>query len=311
MKLINVLVAGLVFSLLSSCHEEDLTSRPLEMALRYEFPEGDNEWDKDLEEIAEEYKTYLIYKNLKEDDFDRSWVDAGSSSGVKGSPLNDEQAAFYTNFMKNHIFTFLPPEVTDRVLPIYILMAYHMYTDTPWGASPNQAKYDGMDFWAFCLEGDVPGMFYPQIIRPKTPWDFKVKRGTILKEIMRRIVEKGNIAITVEFENDFDYETQVEWIAGTENNENHYKKRGFPGQMSGTNGYVTIGALRNIASTSPKENLINYMHLAIRYDRDSVLVMYPRETYPKIIRYYDFTVNYLKNNYKWDIAQVAILPKFE
>ena len=98
---------------------------------------------------------------------------------------------------------------------------------------------------------------------------------------------------------------------GTENNENYYKKRGFPGQMSGTNGYVTIGALRNIASTSPKENLINYMHLAIRYDRDSVLVMYPQEKYPKIIRYYDFTVNYLKNNYKWDVAQAAILPKFE
>lgn len=186
-----------------------------------------------------------------------------------------------------------------------------MYVETPWGASPNQAKYDGMDFWAFCLEGDVPGMFYPQIFRPKTPWDFKVRRGVILRELTRKIVEKGNIAVPGEFENDFDYVTQVESTVGTENNENYYKKRGFPGQMSGTNGYVTIGALRNIASTSPKENLINYMHLAIRYDRDSVLVMYPQEKYPKIIRYYDFTVNYLKNNYKWDVAQAAILPKFE
>ena len=116
-------------------------------------------------------------------------MSAGSTfSGVKASPLNDEQAAFYTNFMKNHIFTFLTPEVTDRVLPIYILMAYHMYVETPWGASPNQAKYDGMDFWAFCLEGDVPGMFYPQIFRPKTPWDFNLLGGFILSELTIKIV---------------------------------------------------------------------------------------------------------------------------
>lgn len=54
---------GLAFFLLSSCHEDEiLTPRPLEMELRYEFPEGNNAWDQDLVEIADKFKTYLYIK---------------------------------------------------------------------------------------------------------------------------------------------------------------------------------------------------------------------------------------------------------
>ena len=43
MKIISTIFVGLAFFLLSSCHEDEiLTPRPLEMELRYEFPEGNN-----------------------------------------------------------------------------------------------------------------------------------------------------------------------------------------------------------------------------------------------------------------------------
>ncbi|MFR7876399.1 MAG: hypothetical protein ACLU4J_08395 [Butyricimonas paravirosa] len=66
MKIISTIFVGLALFLLSSCHEDEtLTPRPLEMELRYEFPEGNNAWDQDLVEIADKFKTYLIYKNLQ------------------------------------------------------------------------------------------------------------------------------------------------------------------------------------------------------------------------------------------------------
>ena len=54
MKIISTIFVGLALFLLSSCHEDEtLTPRPLEMELRYEFPEGNNAWDQDLVEIAD------------------------------------------------------------------------------------------------------------------------------------------------------------------------------------------------------------------------------------------------------------------
>ncbi|MFR7876400.1 MAG: hypothetical protein ACLU4J_08400 [Butyricimonas paravirosa] len=67
------------------------------------------------------------------------------------------------DFMKNHVFAFLIPELTDRILPIYIYLAYHMYLDSPLGASPSTTKYDGMDFWAFCLKEMCKDYFIPAL----------------------------------------------------------------------------------------------------------------------------------------------------
>lgn len=181
-----------------------------------------------------------------------------------------------------------------------------MYLDSPLGASPSTTKYDGMDFWAFCLEGDVPGLLYTRIVRPQTPEEYMERRGIILKEILQRIVAKGNIAIPSEFENDFDYETQIVYLAGSESDINYYKTRGFPGQMGPKN--FTIAPLKSISNTSMQRNFIDYMYLAIRYERDVILNLYPEDKYPKIIKYYDFVVNYLKKNYEWDITKIAVLP---
>lgn len=98
-------------------------------------------------------------------------------------------------------------------------------------------------------------------------------------------------------------------LLGTENDKDYYKKRGFPGQLGGR--YDSFGKLLYIKDTSPQKNFIDYMHLAIRYTRDSVAILYPPGEYPKIIQYYDFTVDYLKKDYNWDIAKAAEMPVIE
>lgn len=309
MKLKYILLF-VVLSIVYSCHEEEaLEPLSTEMSLRFEFPEGDAAWDLDIADIAEKYKTYLIYKNLTTEDFNQAWK--GSSGVLTGSPLNEERALFYTTFMKDHVFAFLNPKVTEQVLPVYIYMAYNVYSTTLWGKAPTSDKYDGMDFWCFCLESDSEEIVFPfqPLVRPRTAWDFKLRRGIILKNIIDRIVDKGKIDIPSVFTDDFDYVTEVKYLLGDENDKNYYKKRGFPGQLGGR--YDSFGKLLYIKDTSPRKNFIDYMHLAIRYTRDSVAILYPPSEYPKIIQYYDFTVDYLKKDYNWDIAKAAEMPVIE
>ena len=93
--------------------------------MRYEFPQGNNSWDKDLEEIQKEFGIYIIYKDFEETDLNRSWTGAlGEGSTYFGESLNDEQAEFMTKFMKNHIFAYLTPQATRKVLPMYYYMVY-------------------------------------------------------------------------------------------------------------------------------------------------------------------------------------------
>ena len=314
MKLNYVLLFALL-SVVCACHEEG-TLEPLstEMSLRFEFPEGETTWDKDIADIAEKYKTYLIYKNLTTDDFNQSWKGGGDFAGMTmGSPLNDEQAVFCTNFMKDHVFAFLNPKVMDRVLPVYIYMAYNVYSEVSFGSftfcAPIEEK-SGMDFWCYCLESDPETIIppYEPIVRPRTSMDFKLRRGKILKSIIEKIIAKGNIEIPAVFTADFDYVTEVKYMLGTENDKNYYKKRGFADQFSG---YNSSGSLWSVSRTTPQKNFLNYIILAARYSRDSVAILNPPSEFPKIIQYYDYTVEYLKTNYNWDITKIAEMPIIE
>ena len=63
----NILFVGISLLLFSSCYNEDKIV-PMEAEdeiLRYEFPQGENTWDKDIVEISEKFGVHLIYKNFK------------------------------------------------------------------------------------------------------------------------------------------------------------------------------------------------------------------------------------------------------
>ena len=113
-------------SLFQSCWEEDeIIPGEQEMVLRFEFPQGNNSWDEDLVAIQEQFGVCMIYKDLDSSDLSRSWTGTGYvSTSYRGENLTDEQAEFYTNFFKNHVFAYLRPEITQRVLPPYWYMMY-------------------------------------------------------------------------------------------------------------------------------------------------------------------------------------------
>ena len=63
--------------------------------------------DEDLVKINEEFGVCMIYKDIEEGDYNRSWTGGGVfAAEFHGQDLNDEQAQFYTNFFKNHVFNY-------------------------------------------------------------------------------------------------------------------------------------------------------------------------------------------------------------
>lgn len=159
--------------ILASCYQEDdLTPSENGMILRYEMPQGNNAWDEDIAQIYEEYGVYLVYKGLKDADFNRSWSGSGtvfSAALYGGSLQDDEMAKGYVTFMKDHIFAYLTPTITGKTLPLYWYLSYgcHRKASLAGIFEYYQAQdfyNEGLDFWTVCMAGDeLPP---PPLIRP-------------------------------------------------------------------------------------------------------------------------------------------------
>ena len=90
--------------------------------IRFDFPQGDNDFDMDIKEIHDVYGVYLIYKDVTLADINRRWTSLGTGNLYNGDAVPDEYVPFYVNFFKNHIFSNISPEIAYNALPIKIYM---------------------------------------------------------------------------------------------------------------------------------------------------------------------------------------------
>lgn len=310
MKKLNIIALFITIGLFSSCYKEDsLVSKSSEFETRFEFPQGDNSWDKDLIEIAKTYNVYVIYDKFETNDFNRVWASLVSTLDYGSALQTDEQKIFNVNFLKNNIFKYLNPELTSGGMPTYFYLAYDMHSRTILGKSAKSWKFSGMDFYAMCLETapatEDDGIYYKQKIRPKTESEFIIAKGILLHNIITGLVTRGKINLPTFFETDFDYVTQIKYSENAKGDKDYYLTRGFSDKISG-NERFSMTYPTSIASVSKTQNFISYMHTAIFYTRDEIIEKY--NAYPKILKYYDLTIKYLKDNYKWDIAKATEKP---
>ena len=321
MKLRHIILSAAVILGFAACNDEDaLTPNPDTAGVTYEFPEGNNAWDQDLQEIANEFGVKCIYKNLTLEDLTRSWTASGSGTvqGYHGSGLvNDRQAQLYTKFFKDNVFAFLNPDVVQSTLPAYIFFAHdycsinhRLLTETPiendtleWCGRPS-VEYEGMGFWVFSYSSeehyDIMGRTWQQYMFTSAD-SVEMMREMVLKNIFNLLIEDDIIATPAAFEVGgelgFDYSTA---LVSSESDENYYKRRGFPDQFDNLSTWQAPRALNRISDTDPTNNFFDYIKLGLRYSREEVLAEYA--DYPLITRAYDHVVNYLKTNYGMDLT---------
>lgn len=305
-------------SCLASCYTEDkltLDTDSSEMVLRYSFPQGTNSWDDDIVEIQKTYGFYLIYKELRDDDFNRTWLAGHGNTKNMGESLTDDQAEFSVDFFKSHVLNFFPPKLLDRVAPTYIYIGYDVveysfddYYNKEY-FDPMATLVDGVDFWSFCLE-TVSSKQLENLERPLTPQDVFNVRGKFVYVIVDEILKFGKIAVPDEFYTDFNYTTAFVNkipISGIPD-VNHCNVRGFTGELKSfdTKSYSTN--LSAISNTSPEKNFYQYVKHTMRFTKEEFLQKYPESKFPKMIKYFDSVVKYLNEDYQWDLNKVSIIP---
>ena len=135
------LIATAILVAFAACRDNDDDFAQLEnySPIRGGFPQGNSEYDSIILDIKNEFGVYLLYKDVTEEDMNRTWVSAGtgdiyvagdSTERDKGSwNLPDEHLPLYVDFFRNYIFPNITKEFAHSTFPVKIYMINNLRTE--------------------------------------------------------------------------------------------------------------------------------------------------------------------------------------
>lgn len=276
--------------------DEKVTPRDEGFELRFEFPQGTNDWDKTAQEIQEKYGVYLIYKDIDSTHLRKTWTSVNSLYAGEG--LTNDQAAFHIKFLKEHIFAYLPPKVTERALPIYYYLVYN-YRNSTASTAPMMNTSNGIDYW-------VNSIFSKNQPTISTEAQYRECRYRMMRHMIENLYKHGNIVASKDFHNGFNYQTEYNLYTSTDLN--YYLKRGFPGTALGDNMLIQKPPY-SIKSFTPDMNFLGYINVVMLYTPEEFEAAYPKKSYSLIHTKRDYIVKYMKEKYKIDLEAIYRGPE--
>ncbi len=311
-KIFALLLAMACCFTLAGCYSEDpINVDEDESVDRFTFPQGENAYDKEIEDIYQKFGVMLIYHGVTSTDLDRSWITTMSGKSYAEEP-DGEQVQFLVNYLKSNIFDYLTPEITHKVFKPYWFLLRNYFND----GQPIRSKQSGLDYWATCLqftqdvfEEQTNGNYFSQLWNhynslPSTANDYFNLRGALMYNILQSAVNIGNIAIPDTYDEGFDYSTELD--TRDPNSQNYSLTRGF------ITGSDLWGYFYSCSSKKPPTRLANffqYIHLAMYYSDEEVEQHYPRATYPFLRGKLDIVVQYMKDKYNIDLTAIHNGPE--
>ncbi len=218
---------------LEACYSEDPINVDEDASVdRFTFPQGDNAYDKEIEDIYQKFGVMLIYHGVTSTDLERSWIAATSGKAYAEEP-DGEQVQFLVNYLKSNIFNYLTPEITHKVLKPYWFLLRNYFNN----GQPIKSKQSGLDYWATCLQftqdvfdKQTNGNYYSRQWNrysslPSTAKDYFNLRGALMYSILQSAVNIGNIAIPDAYDEGFDYSTELD--TRDPDSKNYSLTRGF------------------------------------------------------------------------------------
>ena len=310
-RFIYLILAGA--ALLTSCYKEDpITPSDAPMiANRFEFPQGDAEWDRFAEEIHDQYGVYLIYKDIDSMDLNRSWYSLNGNNSGEG--LTDQQAEAHMNFMRDHIFRYLNPSAIKGVFKPFYYLVYNFYgySAANYGNAFLLNYTSGIDFWVSSILNDNNPTF------PTDPKKLKEYRVRTLMQILPEAYNKGKITEPDGFFDKFDFKTAIVTGSYQLDDPNHYWKRGFPGVpvvVTATEAeHFKLTAEKLSAAITPRTKAILLNNptnpTGMMYDREELEAKFPSADYPLIHTCRNMVADHLKNAYGIDLEAIEHGPQ--
>lgn len=139
-----------------SCTDEDKAGDADWFSLlRFDFPQGTNSWDQEIEQIAKDWGMYIIYKDIDSVDLNRKWsvVQASTSPVYVCDEPSGENIQVYLELVKDWLLGSLDktkPEDLSQ-LPLYLYLVNDFRDNNPKSPTYNkhvQLKKDGLDYWS-------------------------------------------------------------------------------------------------------------------------------------------------------------------
>lgn len=319
-KIYSILALALCLAF-TSCYKEDaLTPTEGGVELRFNVPQGNHAWDEDIMQIYNDFGVYLVYDELSDADFNRSWT--GTGGGAFGATYegmgskSDEMTKSYVDFMKTHIFPYLKnkSQVYKKILPMYWYLGYNVNAHSKLDLGfmvlefhvPQLNLFGGLDYWSLCFFGDNASDDDPYF-DPKTQKQYSQARNCILGHIFSEAVQNGNIQIPTDFETGFDHLTSLVKEIGTEEDPNYYLTRGYPGTVNMSK-FASVTTPDSGLPPTNENTFIGYILLQMLYSPAELEEHYPSATYPLIAEKFSYVYNYMKTTYGIDLREICAGP---
>ena len=113
-------------------NDDNITPSGNYSPIRGGFPQGDSELDDIIYQIKQDYGVYLLYKDIREEDINRTWVSAGTGNIIVAGDeaernsiswsLPENQLEYYVNFFNDYIFPNITEDFAKKTFPVKIYM---------------------------------------------------------------------------------------------------------------------------------------------------------------------------------------------
>ena len=329
---IAIILAGFVS--FSACQdEEEIIPSNDYSPIRGGFPQGDSKYDSLIYDIEQEYGVYLIYKDITEEDLNRTWVtdvsDGPYLAGYeyerydKAWNLPESHLPFYVDFFHNYIFPSIKKDSTisydfaKSSFPVKIYMIHNLRVDTAVNKEGTiddpykSIKLGNFDNWAISFKDEIVNSGGDE----KTMLQ---QRCIFMLQAIYNSMEKGGITIPEEFWEGlhFEKERRIEYNDST--SENYKYRLGFIDEIydhfgTGRSKELWRPLYQTIKSCEYWErgyhatyNLFNvYVKSAMWFTPEEFKKQYNTDLYPIVAEKYELVVKHILENYGVDLHRIA------
>lgn len=306
---------------LTACDKSD---DPLEPSgnysvLRFDFPQGNNPYDQDIVDIHDEYGTYVIYKDITDQDINRQWQSLGTSKPQTCDAVPAEDVQYYVDFFKKHVLDYVSPETAKLALPVKVYFIENLRnldgttgsggTDTGSDSQVVSVKTDGFDYWSLSFKRDANGEL------PKDAQTLRYARCMFIYTMIKTAYENNLIEEDMDVRAKLDTETPLKYNRTDRRDPNFTWNRGYADRVSESNltetNYVVISQIvkGNSAYKTEFDYFLSYCRLAMYYGRAYVENKY--KNYPLVLEVYNDIVAYMLEKYGIDLEGIYDGPDNE
>lgn len=344
----HIIIGGILAGLLclSACSDDELGTIDRMDVNRFEFPQGSNSWDKEIEQIAKDWGMFIIYKDYTKDDLNKTWLFNRYNPMYEGDLPSEDEVPVYLEIMKKWILsTYDKEDDNDRSqLPVYFYFVNNYHDNNN---NKIRLNLGGFDYWSlsFTTEELSNGL------APEAEHGVACSFGY---KAIKSSFESGDYVIPSDFTQMTDYESSIgseyisfeEWKANNPDKDdswytryvyayqrdpdNVYYKRGFLPDIKetfdGETGYPRwmplIGQEWQTSTTKQERvqnDFFNYVRFAMSYPETKVYELYPVDGEDEsmnvanqlILDKYHFVVKCMKDSYQVDLVSYAGILEHE